>query len=266
MAQSNDPPLGINSWLEDELYHQYQFDKKSVDEGWTEFFQHPGQNGGTQTARQTQPDSSGVAVAEPPPPPPPEPAAKPITQVQDAVAKAQSNAVATAPKAPAKQEPVQTGPGEQLVPLRGAAARIAENMALSLAIPVATSQRQIPTRVIEENRNLINKQRALQAKSKLSFTHIIAWAIVKAIKSNPSLNHAFDEKDGQPFRVVRTNVNIGLAVDVPGKDGTRSLLVPNIKNADELNFAQFAAAYDEIVSRARNNKLQVSDFKEQPYR
>ncbi|MFZ0593024.1 MAG: multifunctional oxoglutarate decarboxylase/oxoglutarate dehydrogenase thiamine pyrophosphate-binding subunit/dihydrolipoyllysine-residue succinyltransferase subunit, partial [Bryobacteraceae bacterium] len=267
MAQSNDPPLGINSWLEDELYHQYQFDKKSVDEGWTEFFQHPGQNGGTQTARMAQPDSSGVAVAEPPPPASPAPAqpVKPAPEVSDAAAATPSNAVATAPKAPVKQEPVQTGalqtsPGEQLVPLRGAAARIAENMALSLAIPVATSQRQIPTRVIEENRNLINKQRALQAKNKLSFTHIIAWAIVKAIKSNPSLNHAFDEKDGQPFRVVRANVNIGLAVDVRGKDGTRSLLVPNIKNADELNFAQFAAAYDEIVARARTNKLQVSDF------
>jgi multifunctional 2-oxoglutarate metabolism enzyme len=267
MAQSNDPPLGINSWLEDELYHQYQFDKKSVDEGWTEFFQHPGQNGETQTGRLAQPDSSAIAVAEPPPPPPPTPAppARPAPQPEAATAAVPSNAVATAPKAPVKQEPVQagpvqTGPGEQLVPLRGAAARIAENMALSLTIPVATSQRQIPTRVIEENRNLINKHRALQAKGKLSFTHIIAWAIVKSIKSNPSLNHAFDEKDGQPFRVVRANVNIGLAVDVPGKDGTRSLLVPNIKNADEMNFGQFAAAYDEIVARARSSKLQVSDF------
>ena len=110
-----------------------------------------------------------------------------------------------------------------MIPLRGAAARIAENMALSLSIPVATSQRQIPVRVIEENRNLINKQRALQGKGKLSFTHLIAWAIVKAVKSNPSLNHAFAENEGQPFRVVRTTSTSGLAVDVPGKDGSRSL-------------------------------------------
>ena len=130
----------------------------------------------------------------------------------------------------------------------------------SLAIPVATSQRQIPVRVIEENRNTINKQRALQGKGKLSFTHLIAWAIVRAVKSNPSLNHAFAENEGQPFRVVRNSVNIGLAVDVPGKDGSRSLMVPNVKNADGMSFAQFVQAYDDIVARARTSKLQVADF------
>ena len=145
-------------------------------------------------------------------------------------------------------------------PLRGAAARIAENMTASLSIPVATSQRQIPVRVIEENRNVINKQRAMQGRGKLSFTHIIAWGIVRAIKSNPSLNHAFAENGGEPFRVVRSQVNIGLAVDVAGKDGVRSLKVPNIKNADGMNFAQFVTAYDDIVARARTNKLQLPDF------
>ncbi|HEX6545351.1 MAG TPA: 2-oxo acid dehydrogenase subunit E2, partial [Bryobacteraceae bacterium] len=261
MSQSNDPALGINSWLEDELYHQYQFDRKSVDEGWSELFQHPSQNGGTQASQQAAPEAASVAVAEPPA----EPVAAPVAEAPPA-AKTQSppespsKAVAPAPKVPAKQEAVTAGPGDQLVPLRGASARIAENMVASLAIPVATSQRQIPTRVIEENRNLINKQRALQGRGKLSFTHIIAWAIVKAVKSNPTLNHAFDEKDGQPFRVVRSQLNLGLAVDVPGKDGSRSLLVPNIKNADSMNFAQFVQAYDEIVAKARNGKLQVSDF------
>src|SRR5208282_5485815 len=83
---------------------------------------------------------------------------------------------------------------------------------------------------------------------------------VKAIKSNPSLNHAFAENGGEPFRVVRSQVNIGLAVDVAGKDGVRSLKVPNIKNADGMSFAQFVAAYDDIVARARNNKLTVPDF------
>ena len=94
------------------------------------------------------------------------------------------------------------GPSDQLVPIRGAAARIAENMTASLAIPVATSQRQIPVRVIEENRNLVNKQRTLQGKGKLSFTHFIAWSIVKAIKSNPGLNHAYAENGGEIFRIV----------------------------------------------------------------
>ncbi|HEY7210942.1 MAG TPA: multifunctional oxoglutarate decarboxylase/oxoglutarate dehydrogenase thiamine pyrophosphate-binding subunit/dihydrolipoyllysine-residue succinyltransferase subunit, partial [Bryobacteraceae bacterium] len=167
----------------------------------------------------------------------------------------------------AKVEPKQltaetkaVGPHAQLVPLRGVAARIAENMAASLSIPVATSQRQIPMRVIEENRNTINKQRALYGRSKLSFTHLIAWAIVKALKTNPSLNHAFAENGGEPFRVVHSQANIGLAVDVAGKDGSRSLKVPNVKNADAMNFAQFVAAYDDIVARARANKLQIADF------
>ena len=278
MSQSTDPALGINSWLEDELYHQYQFDRKSVDQGWTEFFQNSSSNGGV-AAVQSPPDAAPAAsdgvtrepqpaapatsdvapeapqAAQPaapavPTPPPPVPETTPAT----------TKAVVATSKAPAKQEATLVGPGEQLVPLRGAAARIAENMAASLSIPVATSQRQIPVRVVEENRNIINKQRALQGKGKLSFTHIIAWAIVRALKSHPSLNYAFAENEGQPFRVVRNNVNIGLAVDVLGKDGSRSLMVPNIKNADGMSFAQFVEAYDEIVARARTNKLQVADF------
>ena len=161
---------------------------------------------------------------------------------------------------PVKAEVKAAAESEQLVPLRGIAARIVENMTASLSVPVATSQRQLPVRVMEENRNVINRQLALQGKGKLSFTHIIAWAIVRAAKLVPAINHAFAENGGEPFRVMRSQINIGLAVDVAGKDGNRSLMVPNIKNANELSFAQFAAAYDDIVARARTNKLQLPDF------
>jgi 2-oxoglutarate dehydrogenase E1 component len=272
MSQSTDPALGINSWLEDELYHQYQFDRKSVDQGWTELFQHSSNNGGVATAVDSPdagaaspgavsgPPPAAVQSAAPAPPAVPVPTAFTPPPATQETAPVPATAVATTPKAPAKQEATLVGPGEQLVPLRGAAARIAENMAASLAIPVATSQRQIPVRIIEENRNIINRQRALQGKGKLSFTHIIAWAIIRALKSHPSLNHAFAENEGQPFRIVRNNVNIGLAIDVPGKDGSRALMVPNIKNADGMSFAQFVQAYDEIVARARANKLQIADF------
>ncbi len=273
MPQANDPALGINSWLEDELYHQYQFDRKSVDEGWTRLFQESGEGaaasngGGTAVAERPEappepprqePPQQRVPEQEPPQqqPPrqePPQPPPAPPKSASTDLAKA-------TPTQPAKQESKAVGPSDQLIPLRGAAARIAENMIASLSIPVATSQRQIPVRIIEENRNLINRQRALQGRGKLSFTHLIAWAIVKALRSNPSLNHAYAENQGEPFRVVRSHVNIGLAVDVAGKDGSRSLKVPNIKNADGMSFAQFVAAYDEIVARARTNKLQVADF------
>ena len=277
MPQPTDPSLGINSWLEDELYHQYQFDKKSVDEGWTHLFQDAGRNGGTATNSDSSPAleppakaaSAATAVEEPPveqpegekkapPPPASVPAVQTSTTAQPA--RAPDSAKETSIVSSPKQEVKAVGPSDQLVPLRGVAARIAENMAASLAIPVATSQRQLPVRVIEENRNIINKRRALQGRGKLSFTHLMAWAIVKAVKANPALNHAFAESGGEPFRIVRNHVNIGLAVDVEGKDGSRSLKVPNVKNADGMNFAQFVAAYDDIVARARTNKLQISDF------
>jgi pyruvate/2-oxoglutarate dehydrogenase complex dihydrolipoamide acyltransferase (E2) component len=195
MAQSNDPALGINSWLEDELYYQYQFDKKSVDERWTQLFQHGANENSTTVAQRADTTQTGVAVAEEPLPPPVQPVAPPSAPQPAPAAPSSlnsppqngspSSAVVTTPKLPAKQEAIPSGPGEQLIPLRGVAAKIAENMAASLSIPVATSQRQIPVRVIEENRNLINKQRAMQGKGKLSFTHLIAWAIVRAVKSNP---------------------------------------------------------------------------------
>ncbi|MBV9296047.1 MAG: multifunctional oxoglutarate decarboxylase/oxoglutarate dehydrogenase thiamine pyrophosphate-binding subunit/dihydrolipoyllysine-residue succinyltransferase subunit [Acidobacteriaceae bacterium] len=288
--------MGINSWLEDELYHQYQFDRKSVDEGWTDLFDEFGHNGGPAVITDREPPEYLPPAQEPPEQTPPEreppietppqkeppqwlppeqepPQPTPTPQERSRIAAspslpAENGAANTAPTAvakttsspPAAPESKTVGANDQLIPLRGAAARIAENMIASLSIPVATSQRQIPVRVIEENRSVINKHRALQARSKLSFTHLIAWAIVKALKSNPSLNQAYAENGGEAFRVVHSHVNIGLAVDVAGKDGVRSLKVPNIKNADGMNFAQFVAAYDDIVVRARNNKLQVSDF------
>ena len=277
MPQANDPALGINSWLEDELYHQYQFDRKSVDEGWARLFRDSGENaitsgngGGVAIAErpedqaeppEQEPPKEEPPTQEPPRQEPPNPAPPPEQAAATTPASGSSTELAKAtPAQPAKAETRAVGPSDQLIPLRGAAARIAENMIASLSIPVATSQRQIPVRIIEENRNLINRQRALQGRNKLSFTHIIAWAIVKALRSNPALNHAYAENGGEPFRVVRSHVNIGLAVDVAGKDGSRSLKVPNIKNADGMNFAQFVAAYDDIVARARANKLQVPDF------
>lgn len=299
MAQAKEPDLGINSWLEDELYHQYQFDRRSVDEGWSQLFEASGENGGAQVTTdgevpglstpETQIGVLAAAVAEAPrspagprppepprqeppsqeppreePPPPREPTpqeAKTAVAPADGATPPASTEISTdVAKAPAKQDVKAVADHDQLIPLRGTAARIVENMTASLAIPTATSYRQIPVRIVEENRSIINRHRAAQNRSKLSFTHLIAWGIVKALKSNPSLNHAYAENSGEPFRVVRNHVNLGLAVDVAGRDGTRSLKVPNVKNADGMNFAQFVAAYDDVVARARNNKLQVSDF------
>jgi 2-oxoglutarate dehydrogenase E1 component len=220
MAGKSGPDLGINSWLEDELYQQYLHDRSTVDETWKHVFETNG-NG-----------SNGARPA------------------------AASPAPAAIPAAPS----IEPAAGEQLQPLRGAAGRIAENMSASVYIPLATSQRTIAVKVMEENRRVINQHRSIAGKNKVSFTHIVGCAIVKALAENPALNQAYAERDGQPYRVLRPQVNLGIAIDVAGKDGARSLMVPNIKNAGALSFHDYLAAFDDLVSRARSAKLTPVDF------
>ena len=133
-------------------------------------------------------------------------------------------------------------------------------MSTSLTIPTATSQRMIPVRVLDENRQLINEQRALTGKSKISYTHLIGWALIRAVDEFRQLNDAYTEQKGEPFRVVRKSVNFGLAVDVKGKDGNSTLMVPNIKGANGLSFT----GYLESVRRCRRarptGKLMPNDF------
>jgi len=149
---------------------------------------------------------------------------------------------------------------EQLVPLRGAAARIAANMNASLAVPVATSERTIPVKVMEENRRIINQQRVLAGKSKISYTHFIGFAIVRALEAHPGINDAYADSGGEPFRLVHKEINLGIAVDVATSSGGRHLVVPNIKNAGAMNFADYLEAFDDVVARARRAKLTVEDF------
>ena len=158
---------------------------------------------------------------------------------------------ATAPPAPTDTD---------LQPLHGAAARLAGNMEASLSVPTATSQRTIPVKVVDENRTIINQHLTLVGRDKVSYTHLIAWGIVKALESFPNLNSSYAERDGKPHRRVPPAINFGVAVDVAGKDGARSLLVPNIKNAGKLDFQQFVAAFDDVIGRARTAKLAVADF------
>jgi 2-oxoglutarate dehydrogenase E1 component len=151
--------------------------------------------------------------------------------------------------------------GEEAVIIRGVGERIIENMTASLSIPTAASLRTIPVKVLEENRIMINRHLKKIGKGKISFTHIIGWAIVKAIGSIPALNNAFTIIDGTPNLIKKTDVNLGLAIDLEKKDGTRSLIVPNIKKANRMNFRQFFDAYNDIVNRARNNKIELPDFR-----
>ncbi|MGI8440173.1 MAG: multifunctional oxoglutarate decarboxylase/oxoglutarate dehydrogenase thiamine pyrophosphate-binding subunit/dihydrolipoyllysine-residue succinyltransferase subunit [Thermoleophilaceae bacterium] len=134
--------------------------------------------------------------------------------------------------------------------LRGPAAMLARFMDESRSIPTATSFRTLEVRELDERR------RALKAAGrKLSFTHLIAWAIVEAAREMPVMAHTFAERDGKPVRVTPEGVSLGLAVDAERKDGSRSLVVPVLRGANELDFPTFVARYDELVAGARANSL-----------
>jgi multifunctional 2-oxoglutarate metabolism enzyme len=231
------PQSGINAWLEEELQQQYNHDRASVDADWKQIFDHDAlsvptgamilaKSGNGQSLKEKSGNGNGAVAVVP----------YPIA------------------------EPVLSG-SEELMPLRGVSAKIAENMGISASIPLATSQRIIPVKVIDENRRLINHHRALLGKSKVSYTHLIGWAIVKSVQANPALNHAFaSNSQGELFRVVKKEINFGLAVDVAGKNGARGLVVPNIKDTGSMSFSQYMAAFDDLVGRARSGKLAPADF------
>ena len=168
-------------------------------------------------------------------------------------------AIAPEPK-PAPVKTPAPAPDGDVLPLRGPAARIVENMETSLSVPTATSERRIPVKLLDENRRLINKHLSENDRGKASYTHLIAWAVLRALDKYPQLNDGFADVDGQPSRLKRADVNLGVAVDLTKKDGTRTLLVPNVKNANRLTFSEFLAAYDDVITRARDGKLQISDF------
>ena len=147
------------------------------------------------------------------------------------------------------------------VRLKGPALKLAQNMDASLALPVATTFRDIPVRALESGRAELNAQLKSDGRTeKLSFTHLIAWALVQATKQFPMMGSTVLKSGADTFKVVAEHANLGLAVDVERKDGSRGLVVPVLKRADTLGFAEFLAAYEAIVDKARNNKLMPDDF------
>lgn len=150
--------------------------------------------------------------------------------------------------------------GRSVTALRGAAARIVENMEASLSLPTATSFRVIPAKVLEENRRLVNQYLRLSGGRKISFTHIVAWAIVRALEAFPNLNASFTRVGAEPYREEKSTINFGLAIDIAKKGGARSLVVPNVPDAGKMDFARFVEAYDAIVRKAQTGTLEPSDF------
>ncbi|RCG19627.1 multifunctional oxoglutarate decarboxylase/oxoglutarate dehydrogenase thiamine pyrophosphate-binding subunit/dihydrolipoyllysine-residue succinyltransferase subunit [Streptomyces diacarni] len=150
--------------------------------------------------------------------------------------------------------------GPEYVALRGPSAAVAKNMNASLELPTATSVRAVPVKLLFDNRIVINNHLKRARGGKVSFTHLIGYAMVQALKAMPSMNHAFTEKDGKPTLVKPDHVNLGLAIDLVKPNGDRQLVVAGIKKAETLTFFEFWQAYEDIVRRARNNKLTMEDF------
>jgi 2-oxoglutarate dehydrogenase E1 component len=150
----------------------------------------------------------------------------------------------------------------EIVPVRGTARRVADNMEASLAIPTATSYRTIPVKLLEENRRIINDHRQAINQPKVSYTHLIAWALVRALREFPNLNSSYQAGDSEPVKHVKRGINLGVAVDLERRDGSRALLVPNIKSAQDLSFPEFLQAYDETIRRARTGSLAPADLQE----
>jgi len=146
------------------------------------------------------------------------------------------------------------------VVLRGASARTVSNMDTSLTVPTATSVRTVPVKLLIDNRVVINNHLARARGGKVSFTHIIGFALAKALKQMPEMNYGFEVVDGKPNLVKPAHINIGLAIDMQKPDGSRTLLVPSIKAVESMRFDVFWSAYEDVVRRARDNKLTIEDF------
>src|SRR5438552_13969692 len=160
---------------------------------------------------------------------------------------------------PVATPPVSPLPSPGLTPITGPAARLAQNMADSLSVPTATSFREITVDVLDARRRELNTQLAAAGR-KISYTHLIGYAIARAARELPVMTHAFRDIDGKPHRFDPHAVHLGLAVDVEKKDGSHALVVPVIKHAEGMDLATSHATYEALVDQARTNKLVPDDF------
>ncbi len=160
---------------------------------------------------------------------------------------------------PGVKGPMETDE-EMAEPLRGVAAKIAANMEASLEVPTATTVRTLPVKVLDENRRVLNQHMAVRALGKASYTHLVAYALVRAIAERPNVQSRGELRDGKAFKVTPKHVNLGLAIDVPAAGGGRSLVVPSLKGSEVLNFREFYDGYQDLVERGRAGKLAAADF------
>ncbi|GAA4674034.1 multifunctional oxoglutarate decarboxylase/oxoglutarate dehydrogenase thiamine pyrophosphate-binding subunit/dihydrolipoyllysine-residue succinyltransferase subunit [Phytohabitans rumicis] len=238
---SQENPLagfGPNEWIVEEMYQRYLADPSSVDPAWHDFFADykPATDAGSPA-----PPAEKAEVT----PPVSAPAAKPKPAATPKAEKAKG------PSAPA---------GAKTTQLRGVAAKIVQNMDASLAVPTATSVRAVPAKLLVDNRIVINNHLARGRGGKVSFTHLIGYALIKSLAVHPEMNNSYAEVDAKPAVVEPEHVNLGIAIDLARPDGSRTLVVPSIKGTEQMDFRQFWQAYEDVVRRARRNELTMEDY------
>ncbi|HUA96096.1 MAG TPA: 2-oxo acid dehydrogenase subunit E2, partial [Acidimicrobiales bacterium] len=282
--------FGPNAWLVEDMYDRFLVDPSSVGESWREFFSDyqpapvpattgsgllwptadtPVPDAPVGVLRPTGPAASLRAATAPAPAVPGVPLPPAPGDTETAVAPtvaARTPAPGPEVSSPPPEGPAPTGNGsapvDTAVPLRGAAARIVANMEASLDVPTATSVRTVPAKLLEVNRQILNDQLALTTGAKVSFTHIIGYAVVRGLGEVPALNASYvPHVDGGGPGVVRhTHVGLGLAVDLEKSDGSRTLLVPCVKDADTLDFRSFVLAYESLVRKVHTGTVAPDDF------
>ncbi|MGI6877742.1 multifunctional oxoglutarate decarboxylase/oxoglutarate dehydrogenase thiamine pyrophosphate-binding subunit/dihydrolipoyllysine-residue succinyltransferase subunit [Microbacterium sp. gxy059] len=277
VGASSDGEFGSNQWLVDELFQQYRVDKNSVDrEWWPVMEQYAAQNDSAPAAprRTAAPQEQQAAPAQQTPAPQAAPATQQTAPAQQTPANGTKPVAKTTAK-PAAPAPIPAEPDaraqkpqaekaepaeDKVTVLKGMPKTLAKNMDQSISVPTATSVRTIPAKLMIDNRIVINNHMARSRGGKVSFTHLIGWALIQALKVFPSQNVFYAEVDGKPSVVAPAHINLGIAIDLPKPDGTRALLVPSIKEAETLTFREYLTAYEDLVKRARANKLTATDF------
>ena len=270
------PGFGANEWMVEEMRAAWSADPSSVSPQWRELFETDPSAGLHQPGPASSNDSAPSAFGGP---------RRATITPQSASTLRRPSAVqdvtrSDLPPAPPSDTAPPTSPYAQrqaahpahdqdgdayedrTTRLKGAAARTTKNMDDSLSMPTATSARAVPAKVLIENRAVINSHLARTRGGKVSFTHLIGWAVVESLTEMPSMNVSYGvDEAGKPVLHEPAHVAFGLAIDVPGSDGQRRLLVPSIKQADLMDLSQFVEAYEALVAKARENKLDLDDFR-----
>ena len=264
--------FGPNEWLVQEMYERYQVDPASVDKAWWDFFADfkgtPSLNTSANSASPKAgvppiPKSQSTKPVTPPPVATPQPVAVASQPIIEKISEPINTSVSTMKPADPIVKPIPTlvtPSASSVEPLRGVAARVVQSMEGSLSVPTATSVRVVPAKLMIDNRTVINNHLKRGRGGKVSFTHLIGYAMIKAARAMPEMNAFFTELEGKPAVGHPEHINLGIAIDLAKADGSRQLLVPSIKGCEDLDFAQFWSAYEDMVRKARSGALTVEDF------